>query len=49
MLPQTSKVWKYFKRTADSKPMKCKLCEFQEVSYTGGTTDMLNHRKLKRK
>ena len=41
MLPVTSKVWKYFKRTEDSKNVKCQLCEVNS-SYTGGTTNFVN-------
>ena len=48
MPPPTSKAWNYFKRTADSKTVKCKLCE-TELTYTGGTTNMLNHLRLKHK
>lgn len=48
MPPPTSKVWKYFKRTEDSKNVKCQLCEVN-LSYTGGTTNMLNHIRLKHK
>ena len=46
MPPPTSKAWNYFKRTADSNTVKCKLCE-TELTYTGGTTNMLNHLRLK--
>ena len=46
MPPPTSKAWNYFKSTADSKTEKCKLCE-TELTYTGGTTNMLNHLRLK--
>jgi hypothetical protein len=42
MPPTTSKVWKFFKRCNDSKTVKCQLCEV-ELTYTGGTTNMLNH------
>ena len=42
MPPPTSKVWKFFKRCNDSKTVKCQLCEV-ELTYTGGTTNMLNH------
>ena len=31
---------------ADSKTVKCKLCK-TELTYTGGTTNMLNHLRLK--
>ena len=41
MSPPTSKVWKFFKRCNDSKTVKCQLCEV-ELTYTGGTTNMLN-------
>ena len=40
--PPTSKVWKFLKRCNDSKTFKCQLCEV-ELTYTGGTTNMLNH------
>ena len=46
MPPPTSKAWNYFKRTADSKIVKCKFCE-TEMIYTGGTTNILNHLRLK--
>ena len=46
MPPPTSKAWNFFKRTANSKTVKCKLCE-TELTYTGGTTNMLNHLRLK--
>ena len=46
MTSPTSKAWNYFKRTANSKTVKCKLCE-TELTYTGGTTNMLNHLRLK--
>ena len=46
MPPPTSKAWNYFKRTANSKTVTCKLCE-TELTYTGGTTNMLNHLRLK--
>ena len=39
MPPPTSKALTNFKRTADSKTVKCKLCE-TELTYTGGTTNM---------
>ena len=42
MSPPTSKVWKFFKQCNDSKTVKCQLCEV-ELTYTGGTTNMLNH------
>lgn len=48
MPPPTSKVWKYFKRTKDSKNVKCQLCEVN-LSYTGVTINMLNHIRLKHK
>ena len=35
MPPPKSKAWNYFNRTADSKTVKCKLCE-TELTYTGG-------------
>ena len=40
------KVWKFFKRCNDSKIVKCQLCEVK-LTYTGGTTNMLNHIRLK--
>lgn len=43
MPPQTPKAWAYFRRMADLKSVKFKL----EVSYTGGTTNMLNNSKRK--
>ncbi|XP_063399690.1 E3 SUMO-protein ligase ZBED1-like [Mytilus trossulus] len=46
MPPPSSKAWSFFKRNADSKIVKCKLCEM-ELVYTGGTSNMLNHLKLK--
>ena len=46
MPPPTSKAWNYFKRTTDSKTVKYKLCE-TELTYTEGTTNMLNHLRLK--
>ena len=45
MPPATSKAWRYFKCTADSKSVKCKLCD-AELTYTGGTSNMLNHLRL---
>ena len=44
--PPTSKFWKFFKRCNDSKTAKCQLCEV-ELTYTGGTTNRLNHIRLK--
>ncbi|XP_060605586.1 zinc finger BED domain-containing protein 4-like [Ruditapes philippinarum] len=46
MPPAKSNAWKYFKRCADSKTVKCTLCSC-EMTYTGGTTNMLNHLRLK--
>lgn len=43
--PPSSKAWAFFKRNTDSK-IKCKLCEC-ELVYTGGTSNMFNHLKLK--
>ena len=40
------KVWKLFKRCNDSKTVKFQLCEVK-LTYTGGTTNMLNHMRLK--
>ena len=42
MPPAVSSVWKYFKRTNDGKQVKCSLCS-TELTYTGGTSNMLNH------
>ena len=42
MPPSKSNAWKYFKRSADDKTVKCTLCS-SEMTYTGGTTNMLNH------
>lgn len=46
MPPPQSKAWSYFKRDVESKIVKCKLCNL-EMTYTGGTSNMLNHLKLK--
>ena len=46
MPPSKSNTWKYFKRSADDKTVKCTLCS-SEMTYTGGTTNMLNHLRLK--
>ena len=46
MPPSKSNAWKYFKRSADDKTVKCTLCS-SEMTYTGGTTNMLNHLGLK--
>ena len=46
MPPSKSNAWKYFKRSADDKTVKCTLCS-SEMTYTGGTTNMLNHLRLK--
>ena len=46
MPPPTSKVWKFFKRCNDSKTVKWQLCEVK-LTYTEGTTNMLNHIRLK--
>ena len=46
MPPPQSKAWSYFKRDVESKNVKCKLCNL-EMTYTGGTSNMLNHLKLK--
>ena len=35
----------YLKRDVESKIVKCKLCNL-EMTYTGGTSNMLNHLKL---
>jgi hypothetical protein len=36
----------FFKRCNDSKTVKCQLCEVK-LTYTEGTTNMLNHIRLK--
>ena len=41
-----SKAWSYFKQDVESKIVKCKLCNL-EMTYTGGTSNILNHLKLK--
>ena len=46
MPPATSFVWKYFKRCADDNKVKCSLCG-NELSWTGGTSNMRNHIRLK--
>ena len=46
MPPPQSKAWSYFKRDMESKIVKCKLCNL-EMTYTGGTSNMFNHLKLK--
>ena len=46
MSPPQSKAWSYFMRDVESKIVKCKLCNLQ-MTYTGGTSNMLNHLKLK--
>ena len=46
MPPPQSKAWSYFKRDVESKNGKCKLCNL-EMTYTEGTSNMLNHLKLK--
>ena len=46
MPPPKSNAWKYFKRAADEKTIKCTLCSCV-LTYTGGTTNMLNHIRLK--
>jgi hypothetical protein len=46
MPPRQSKVWSDFKQDVESKIVKCKLCNL-EMTYTGGTSNMLNHLKLK--
>ena len=45
MPPPQSKAWPYFKRDVE-EIVKCKLCNL-EMTYTGGTSNMLNHLKLK--
>ena len=46
MSPPQSKAWSHFKRDVESTIVKCKLCNL-EMTYTGGTSNMLNHLKLK--
>ena len=46
MPPPQSKAWSYLKRDVESKIVKCKLCNL-EMTYMGGTSNMLNHLKLK--
>ena len=46
MPPSKSVVWKYFKRAADDKTVKCSLCS-AELTYNGSTTSMHNHLRLK--
>lgn len=43
MPPPPSAAWEYFKR-AGWKKVKCQICSV-ELTYTGGTTDMLSHLK----
>jgi hypothetical protein len=46
MSPPQSKAWSHFKRDVESTIVKCKLCDL-EMTYTRGTSNMLNHIKLK--
>ena len=46
MPPATTFVWKYFKRCADDNEVKCSLCG-NELSWTGGTSNMRNHIRIK--
>ena len=46
MPPPQSKTWSYFKRDVESEIVKCKLCNL-EMTYTGGTSNILNRLKLK--
>ena len=46
MTPSTSFVWKYFKRCAGDNKVKCSLCG-NELFWTGGTSNMRNHIRLK--
>ena len=46
MSPPQSKAWSHFKRDVESTIVKCKLCDL-EMTYTRGTSNMLNHLKLK--
>jgi hypothetical protein len=46
MPPPQSNAWSYFKGDVESTIVKCKLCNL-EMTYTGGTSNMLNHLKLK--
>ena len=46
MPPAKSSAWKYFKRSSDDKTVKCTLCS-TELTYTGGTSNMLNHMRIK--
>lgn len=38
--------WKYFTRSNDKKTAKCNLCN-KEYAYTGGSTNLSNHLKMK--
>lgn len=44
MAPPRSAVWRYFKRSADDKSVKCNLCD-TELVYKGSTTSMASHLK----
>ena len=45
-MPPKSNAWRNFKCSVDGKTVKCSLCS-TELTYTGGTTNMLNHICLK--
>ena len=42
MPPPKSSVWKFFKRNADGKTLKCTLCDAQ-LTYCGTTSNMRYH------
>ncbi|CAG2202961.1 unnamed protein product [Mytilus edulis] len=46
MPPPKSAVWSYFKRLLNGNTVKCTLCD-TELKYCGGTTNMINHIRLK--
>ena len=46
MPPAKSSAWKYFKWSSDDKTVKCTLCS-TELTYTGGTSNMLNDMRIK--
>ena len=46
MLPASSFVWTYFKRCVEDSKVKFSLCG-NELSWTGGTSNMRNHIRLK--
>ena len=45
-MPARSAVWRYFKRSADDKTVKCTLCS-TELSYNNSTSCMHNHLRMK--